>query len=87
MAGRRSLRETATMGDVGEVLTVGRSRELLLDGDRVSLDGERGDETYVLEHRGGGWLVFLLERGCKRDFRKHSSEDAACRDLLGRLGR
>ena len=53
----------------------------------VSLDGEREDETYVLEHRGRGWLVFFLERGRKRDFRKHSSEDAACRDLLGRLER
>lgn len=69
-------------------LTVERLRELLLDGDRamVSLDGERGEETYVLECRGRGWLVFFLERGRKRDFRKHSSEDAACRDLLGRLG-
>jgi hypothetical protein len=66
-----------------------RLRELLLDQDRamVSLDGEREDETYVLEHRGRGWLVFFLERGRKRDFRKHSSEDAACRDLLGRLER
>jgi len=72
---------------VGELLTVDRLREFLLDGDRVSLDGERGDETYVLEHRGHGWLVFFLERGRKRDFRKHSSEDAACRDLLGRLRR
>ncbi len=32
-------------------------------------------------------LVFLLERGRKRDFRKHVSQDAACRDLLGRPGR
>jgi hypothetical protein len=69
------------------MLTVGRLRELVLDGDRVSLDGERVDETFVLEHRGHGWLVFFLERGRKRDFRKYSSEDAACRDLLGRLGR
>jgi hypothetical protein len=72
---------------VGEVLTVDRLRDLLLDGDRVSLDGERGDETYVLEHRGRGWLVFFLERGRRRDFRKHNSEDAACRDLLLRLRR
>jgi hypothetical protein len=72
---------------VSEVLTVGRLRELLLDDGRVSLDGERDDETYVLECRGHGWLVFFLERGRKRDFRKHSSEDAACRDLLGRLWR
>jgi hypothetical protein len=55
--------------------------------DLVSLDGERIDETYVLEHRGSGWLVFFLERGDKRDFRKHRSEDAACRDLLNRLAR
>jgi hypothetical protein len=55
--------------------------------DLVSLDGERADETYVLEHRGAGWLVFFMERGEKRDFRKHNSEDAACRDLLSRLER
>jgi hypothetical protein len=41
----------------------------------------------VLEHRGAGWLVFFLERGAKRDFRKHRSEDAACRDLLARIAR
>jgi hypothetical protein len=73
------------------LLTVEQLRELLLDEDqnRVSLDGIRDDddETFVLEHRGSGWLVFFLERGQKRDFRKHRSEDAACRDLLGRLGR
>ncbi len=81
------------MGDhvsmVDTPLTVTRLRELLPADDRsvVSLDGERADETYVLEHRDAGWLVFFLERGRKRDFRKHGSEDAACRDLLGRLGR
>jgi hypothetical protein len=70
-------------------LTVSRLAQLLLDDDqdRVSLNGQRRDETFVLEHRGSGWLVFFLERGRKRDFRKHDSEDAACRDLLGRLGR
>jgi hypothetical protein len=72
---------------MSEEITVGRLRELLLDGDPVSLDGERDDETYVLENRGHGWLVFFLERGRKQGFRKHSSEDAACRDLLERLGR
>lgn len=75
-------------GDVA-ALTVESLRDLLADGDRarVSLDGERADETYVLEHRGRGWLVFFLERGRKRDFRKHSTEAEACRDLLRRLGR
>jgi hypothetical protein len=70
-------------------MTVARVREVLLPGERamVSLDGERGEETYVIEHRGAGWLVFFLERGKKRDFRKHASEAAACADLLGRLGR
>jgi hypothetical protein len=53
----------------------------------VSLDGQRADETYVLEHRGNGWLVYLLERGTKHGFKKHKTEDAACRDLLARLGR
>ena len=66
-------------------LTVASLRKRLAETAPVSLDGERADETFVLEHRGGGWLVFLLERGRKRNFRKHSSEDAACRDLLSRL--
>lgn len=71
------------------LLTVERLRELLLDEDqnRVSLEGIRDDETFVLEHRGSGWLVFFIERGQKRGLRKHRSEDAACRDLLGRLRR
>jgi hypothetical protein len=74
---------------MGMVLpTVERLRELLFEDGRgrVSLDGQREDETFVIEHRGRGWLVFFLERGCTRDSRKHRSEDAACRDLLGRLG-
>ena len=68
-------------------MTVERVRDLLTGSDRarVSLDGERADETYALEHRGTGWLVFYLERGRKRDFGKHDSKDAACRDLLARL--
>jgi hypothetical protein len=65
-------------------MTVTQLRELVGE-QRVSLDGERADDTFVLEHRGAGWLVFYWERGTKRDFRKHSSEDAACRDLLERL--
>ena len=75
---------------MAEPLTTSRLREILAANGRldlVSLDGERTDETYVLEHRGAGWLVFLLERGNKKDFRKHSSEDAACRDVLTRLAR
>jgi hypothetical protein len=73
-----------------EPLTTARLRDLLTASgelDLVSLDGERADETYVLEHRGSGWLVFFFERGHKHDFRKHPSEDAACRDLLARLAR
>jgi hypothetical protein len=78
-------RDDVGVGDVP--LTVARLREHLLPNERVlvSLDGERAEETYALEHRGAGWLVFFLERGRKRDFRKHASEDAACRDILDRL--
>jgi hypothetical protein len=75
---------------VSEPLSTVRLRDVLAAGgclNLVSLDGERADETYVLEHRGAGWLVFFMERGAKRDFRKHDSEDAACRDLLARLAR
>lgn len=67
------------------VMTADRLRDLLAaDGGLplVSLDGERAEGTYVLEHRGSGWLVFFWrERGGKRNFRKHSSEDAACRGI------
>lgn len=45
-----------------EPLTTARLRDLLTASgelDLVSLDGERADETYVLEHRGSGWLVFF----------------------------
>jgi hypothetical protein len=75
-------------GDVAAVWSVERLKDLLTDNDRarVSLDRERADETYVLEHRGRSWLVFFLERGRKRDLRKHDTEDEACRDLLRRLG-
>jgi hypothetical protein len=66
-------------------MTVARLRDLVVGEDRVSLDGDRVDDTFVLEHRGAGWLVFYWERGRKREFRKHTSEDAACRDLLARL--
>jgi hypothetical protein len=69
-------------------LTVSRVRALLRPDnlDLVSLDGQRSDETYVLENRGGtAWLVFYLERGRKLRFRKHALADAACRDLLSRL--
>jgi hypothetical protein len=80
--------ELSDHGDVDQaLLTVDRLREILLEDERamVALDGKRVDETYVLDRRGGSWLVFFLERGRKRDFRKRASEDAACRDLLGRL--
>lgn len=83
----RAMRDHGAVEDIP--LTIARLRDLLLDGEKtlVSLDDERAEETYVLEHRGAGWLVFFLERGRKRDFRKHSSEDAACQDLLNRLRR
>jgi hypothetical protein len=67
-------------------MTIYRLRSLLVDEDRVSLSGQQADDTFILEHRGAGWLVFYWERGVKRDFRKHTSEDAACRDVLARLG-
>jgi len=76
--------------DVLVPLTIARLRDVLAAGGclvRVSLEGERAEDTFVLEHRGAGWLVFYMERGVKRNFRKHRSEDAACRDLLDRLSR
>ena len=46
-----------------------------------SFDGQRLDNTFVVEHRGAGWLVFYWERGTKRDFVKHASEAAVCQDV------
>jgi hypothetical protein len=66
--------------------TVTELRERLDDRHRecFSLDGERRDETLVIEHRGAGWLVFHWERGKKRDFVKHPTEAAACHDAWAR---
>lgn len=56
------------------------------DGSRVSLYRAHDDDTSVIDNRAAGWVVFYTERGEEFDLRVHDSEDAACRDLLRRLG-
>lgn len=50
--------------------------------------GRRGkyrDQAFVLDRWSNRWVVYYTERGEKSFIRKYASEDAACRDLLGRL--
>jgi hypothetical protein len=70
----------------GDPETLDQLRDRLTDEDRksFSIDGERQDDTFVVEHRGAGWLVLYWERGTKRDFVKHASEAAACQDVWRR---
>ena len=49
------------------------------------LYGAHIDDAVVLDHRPDGWVVYYSERGGESTLRRHATEDAACRDLLGRL--
>ncbi len=51
----------------------------------ISLYGAHDHDHIVIDHRAAGWVVFYTERGADFDLRHHSSEDAACRDVLARL--
>jgi len=44
-------------------------------------------EPLRLEDRWEGyvWVVFYTERGCEINKKSYESEDAACRDILGRI--
>jgi hypothetical protein len=52
----------------------------------VSLYGANDHDRVLIDHRANGWAVFYSERGTEYDLQLHESEDAGCRDLLGRLG-
>jgi hypothetical protein len=63
--------------------------ELRLHGvpeDAYSINRDR-DESYCLTEAYGTWSTYYSERGLRQRERTHSSEDAACRDLLNRLRR
>lgn len=50
--------------------------------------GRRGqylDQAFVIDKWSNRWVVYYTERGSKTDIRKHTTEDAACRDLLTRI--
>lgn len=47
------------------------------------LYGAHVNDAFILDHRAGGWVVFYSERGNESNVRRHPTEEAACRDLLG----
>ena len=51
----------------------------------LSLYGAHDNDRVVIDHRPSGWVVFYTERGNEYDLSHHSTEDAACRDVLQRL--
>jgi hypothetical protein len=76
---------------VGGLLTRERLSHILSDkgfrSNPYSLSGAHLEDAFVMDQRGGGWVVFYTERGIEFGLTEHSSEDAACRDLLNRLYR
>jgi hypothetical protein len=55
------------------------------DSYGIGRQGKYLDQAHVLERWSNRWVVYYIERGSKSNLRKHTSEDAACRDLLSRL--
>ena len=53
-----------------------------IDPGAYSLDGGMPSETYVLERRPDGWLVYYSERGVRTAETRFESEDEACGHLL-----
>ncbi len=52
----------------------------------IGRHGKYQDQAFVVERWSNRWVVYYTERGSKSGIRKHQTEDAACRDLLARLG-
>ena len=53
--------------------------------DVYSLDGELRDDTLVLDHVEGAWVVFRCERGARTDERRFTSEWEANAHVLDTL--
>lgn len=70
--------------NVSELLEELRSRGVPEDAYSI---GQDRDESYCLMETYGTWSTYYSERGVRQRERTHSSEDAACRDLLHRLVR
>lgn len=74
---------------VAGLLTRDKLAELLpakrVRPDAYSLFGAHRDDAFVIDHRGGRWVVFYSERGGEYGLTEHDTEDAACRELLDRL--
>lgn len=58
-----------------------------IDPEAYSLDGGLPVEKYCLEDRRSSWAVYYSERGLRSGERVFTSEDEACRYLLGLLER
>ena len=57
------------------------------DPDAYSLFGGHPSEAYVLDDRGGEWVVYYSERGLESGLQSFPNEDLACRHLAERLWR
>jgi len=72
-----------TVQELRDVLTRVGIRERAYD-----FDGSSRDEVYCLDKApSGGWSVYYRERGIRREERRFSSEDEACRYVLELLMR
>jgi hypothetical protein len=49
------------------------------------MTGGHPSECYVLDQRGGEWIVYYSERGAESGLRSFESEDLACRYLADLL--
>jgi hypothetical protein len=78
------------MAEPEAALTLETLRRILAeeghDPDTYSLDGRKDrrllDGAWVIDRWSNRWVVYLTERGTKRDIRKYRTEDAACRAML-----
>lgn len=52
----------------------------------VSLYGAHDNEVFVNDNRPSGWVGVYPERGGEFDLQLRASEEAACLDVLARLG-
>lgn len=51
-------------------------------GESYSLEGGSRDDRITIDQIGGTWIVYYSERDKRRDERRFTDEDSACRHLL-----
>jgi hypothetical protein len=74
------------MVDVAGAMTRDRLKQVLndeaVDPRAYELFGGHPSESFVLDDRGAGWVVYYSERGLESGLRSFPNEDLACRHLL-----